>query len=187
MPSSDQDLLRDHKFPTCRSPDNGRLFLLETVAGMRQGKPEGAFAPGAWDRLMAPADAPPAQPTRAQFQRAIARDLEALLNTRAAVADEVLAGHPHCRKSIVNFGLADFAQICLTSSDDRKAICERLKAAIERHEPRLDKVRAHLLREPGAVNRLSFVIEGQLRASADDQRLRFDVMLERSSLHYSIR
>jgi type VI secretion system protein ImpF len=122
-----------------------------------------------------------------QYKRVIARDMEALLNTRTALGEEALAPFPRCRNSIDNFGLADFARLCLTSADDRKEICDRLTAAIERHEPRLQRVRAHLVHEPGVINRLSFVISGRLRARGDEERVRFDVLLEPSSLHYSIR
>lgn len=151
-----------------------------------------SYTSSVWDRMIAPVHAAPAQPdarhlTLDQFKRVIARDLEALLNTRIAVPEEELAGQPYCSNSIVNFGLADFAQLCLTSSEDRKQICDRLKAAIERHETRLCNVRAHLVKETGAINRLSFVVSGQLRAVAAGEQVRFDILLEPSSLHYSIR
>ena len=123
----------------------------------------------------------------AQHTRAIAHDLEVLLNTRVAISADELDAYPACKESIVNFGLADFAQLCMTSSEDRKEICDRLAAAITRHEPRLMQVRAHLIEEEGMVNRLSFAISGQLRASAADERVQFDIMLEPSTLHYSIR
>lgn len=145
------------------------------------------FHSSIWDRLSAPASQEPAWLTLEQYKRVLARDLEALLNTRIATLDDALAPFPCCRQSIVNFGLADFAQLCLTSSDDRKEICDRLTAAIARHEPRLEHVRAQLMHQPGVINRLSFVISGRLQAWADDERVRFDVMLEPSSLHYSIR
>lgn len=149
------------------------------------------FTSSVWDRIIAPPHAAPAQPdarqlTLDQFKRVIARDLEALLNTRIAIPEEELSGQPYCNNSIVNFGLADFAQLCLTSSEDRKEICDRLIAAIERHETRLCNVRAHLVAEPGAINRLSFVVSAQLRA-AGDQHVRFDILREPSSLHYFIR
>jgi type VI secretion system protein ImpF len=97
------------------------------------------------------------------------------------------ATYPACRESIVNFGLADFAQLCLTSSTDRKKICDLLTAAIVRNEPRLTQVRARLVEESGRVNRLSFAISGQLRTLANDDRVQFDIMLEPSSLQYAIR
>jgi type VI secretion system protein ImpF len=144
------------------------------------------YTSSVWDRLIAPVPGP-LQLTLPQYKRAIARDLEALLNTRVAISPEELATYPACRESIVNFGLADFAQLCLTSSTDRKKICDLLTAAIARHEPRLAQVRARLVEETGRVNRLSFAISGQLRALANDDRVQFDIMLEPSSLQYAIR
>lgn len=143
------------------------------------------FAPSVWERLTMPLT--PATLTLEQHKRAITRDLENLLNTRTAMADADLAGLPLCRRSIANFGLADFAQLCLSSSTDRKDVCDQLVAAIGRHEPRLTCARVQLVHEPGVVNRLSFVITAQLRTMASGERLRFDVMLEPSSLHYSVR
>lgn len=150
------------------------------------------FHPSVWDRLITPigpaaGQQGPRELSQAQYKRAIARDLEALLNTRVASTAEELALYPACIDSIVNFGLADFAQLCLTSSDDRKTICDLLTSAIARHEPRLTQVEAKLVEERGMVNRLTFVISGQLRAMAANERVKFDVMLESSNLHYSIR
>lgn len=150
------------------------------------------FTSSVWDRLIAPVPAStaarrPLQLTLAQYQGAIARDLEALLNTRVAISEDELAPYPACRESIVNFGLADFAQLCLTSSTDRKQICDLLTAAIARHEPRLVQVRARLVDQAGMINRLSFAISGQLRAQANDERVQFDILLEPSSLQYAIR
>lgn len=150
------------------------------------------FIASVWDRLNAPV-LPISAPQRglrmsmAHYKHAIARDVEVLLNTRVALSADELASYPACRDSIANFGLVDFAQLCLTSSDDRKIVCDLLVAAISRHEPRLTRVRARLVEEAGMVNRLSFAISGELCALADDERVQFDVMLESSNLHYSIR
>lgn len=143
------------------------------------------FAPSIWQRLTAPTTA--TMLTLDQHKRAITRDLENLLNTRTAIPEDELAGLPLYRCSIANFGLADFAQLSLSSSEDRKDICNQLEAAIARHEPRLSAVRVQLVQEVGVVNRLSFVITAQLRAHDTGEQVRFDVMLEPSSLHYSIR
>jgi len=150
------------------------------------------YTSSVWDRLIAPipacaAERRPLQLTLAQYKLAIARDLEALLNNRVAISPEELATYPACRESIVNFGLADFAQLCLTSSTDRKKICDLLTAAITRNEPRLAQVRARLVEDAGRVNRLSFAISGQLRTPTNDDRVQFDIMLEPSSLQYAIR
>lgn len=140
-----------------------------------------------WDRLTSP-EAHSARGSSApeQLKRAITRDLEALLNTRVAIPEAELAAMPHVRNSIANFGLTDFAQLCLAGSDDRKTICDRLQAAIVRHEPRLSHVRVHLTGEPGVVNRLSFVVAAELRSCSSGERIRLDISLEPSSLHYHI-
>lgn len=156
------------------------------------------FITSVWDRLTerieriepSVAAAGQGRPSRAsleQHKRSISRDLEVLLNTRVTLSAEELAPYPACRNSILNFGVADFAQLCLTSSDDRKIVCDLLTSAIARHEPRLTHVRARLVEEEGVVNRLSFAISGQLRELADKERVQFDVMLESSTMHYSIR
>lgn len=151
-----------------------------------------SFHASVWDRLIAAPDTCAAQNvaaghlTLAHYKHAIARDLEALLNTRIALPEQALTGLPNCRNSIVNFGLADIAQLCLSDSEDRKEICDRLRASIERHERRISHVRVSLLSEAGMVNRLNFVVSGQLRAIASLDRAQFDVQLEPSSLHYSI-
>ena len=150
------------------------------------------FSSSVWDKLIEPALTPagqlqPMRLTLEQYQRVIARDLESLLNTRIATPAEALASYPACRDSIVNFGLADFAQLCLSTAEDRKAICDGLTAAIIRHEPRLRHVRAQLVSEAGAINRLSFAISALLCAPSDEGRVRFGVRLEPSSLHYFIR
>jgi type VI secretion system protein ImpF len=113
-----------------------------------------------WDRLNQPSPTsagyrPMTQLSLAQYKRAIARDLEVLLNTRVALSTDELAPYPVCRNSIVNFGLGDFAQLCLTSSEDRKTVCDLLTSAIARHEPRLTQVRARLVEAGGMVRLLA--------------------------------
>ena len=121
-----------------------------------------------------------------QLKDAVARDLEELLNTRVALPPGALDAYPECAASIVNYGLIDFAGMCLSSSDDRARICAALKAAIERHEPRLRNVRARLEREAGAINRVGFVISGTLAVTAGGETVNFDAVLQPSSLRYSI-
>jgi type VI secretion system protein ImpF len=121
-----------------------------------------------------------------QLKDSVARDLEALLNTRIGIAPETLDGFPECRASIISYGLIDFAGFCLSSTDDRAAICKSLKAAIEQHEPRLREVSASLELEQGSVNRLNFVINAMLQVEASAEPVNFNAVLQPSSLHYSI-
>lgn len=148
------------------------------------------YVPGLFDRLMGAGDsAQAARLSVEQLKDAVARDLEELLNTRMALPAGALDGYPECTASIVNYGLIDFAGMCLSSSDDRARICAALKAAIERHEPRLRHVRARLEREAGAINSVRFVISATLVASASPglgEAVNFDAVLQPSSLRYSI-
>lgn len=152
------------------------------------------YVPGLFDRLMgegalaggAGQAGVVARLSLEQMKDAVARDLEELLNTRVALPAGALDDYPECAASIVNYGLIDFAGMCLSSSDDRARICASLKAAIERHEPRLRNVRARLEREAGSVNRISFVISGTLAVFPACVAVNFDAVLQPSSLRYSI-
>jgi type VI secretion system protein ImpF len=147
------------------------------------------FAPGLLDRLMGESPSGGSGVPRMsieQLKDSVARDLEALLNTRAAIPPAKFHDYPRARASILNYGLADFAGMCLTSSEDRAAICASIKAAIETHEPRLAEVSASLEPEGGAVNRLSFVITATLVAEPGAEPVNFNAVLQPSSLRYSI-
>jgi type VI secretion system protein ImpF len=145
------------------------------------------FVPGLLDRLMGDhGHGGPARLTLEQLKDSIARDLEALLNTRLALPAEAFAAWPEARRSILNYGLADFAGMCLTSATDREKVCASLKAAIETHEPRLAGVSAALELEDGSVNRLHFVIHARLRLHPAGESVNFNAVLQPSSLRYSI-
>jgi type VI secretion system protein ImpF len=146
------------------------------------------FAPGLLDRLMAGHAQAGAAPRLSveQLKDSIARDLEALLNTRVAIPEHVFAALPEARHSILNYGLADFAGLCLASKEDRQAVCASLKAAIEIHEPRLTDVSASLELDAGSINRLHFVINARLQLDPGAEPVNFNAVLQPSSLHYAI-
>ena len=144
-----------------------------------------ANLPGLLDRLMGER-AHPGRTGAEQLKDNVARDLEALLNARAGVAPGRFDAYPLARASILNYGLTDFAAFCLSSSEDRAALCACLQAAIERHEPRLKNVSAALEEEQGGVNRLSFVIHATLHAGPGIEPVNFNAVLQPSSLNYVI-
>ncbi|WP_367185344.1 type VI secretion system baseplate subunit TssE [Rugamonas sp.] len=102
------------------------------------------YAPGLFDRLMDEQRGANAGWSLEQLKDAVARDLEDLFNTRAALSDSVLAAFPEVGKSILSYGLIDFAGLCLTSDEDKKKICAAVELAVQRHEPRLYAVSAAL-------------------------------------------
>ncbi|MGB9108998.1 MAG: type VI secretion system baseplate subunit TssE, partial [Telluria sp.] len=149
-----------------------------------------SFVPGLFDRLDADDDAAQGG-FRAPLKKvddwrdSITRDLEALLNTRSALLPGALAGYPEVSSSIVNYGLIDFAGMCLTSDTDQKRICMAVRLAIERHEPRLDKVTATLQPRKGAINRVDFVITAQLKNTTVDEPMQFNAVFQPSLQRYS--
>lgn len=152
------------------------------------------FTPGLLDRLMDERNPPGGLSCAAahslsidQIKDHVARELEALLNTRAALPPSLFERFPLARASILNYGLVDFAGFCLTSDEDRAAICASLKSAIETHEPRLKDVSASLEPVLGSVNRLDFAIHARLELDAGGDSVDFSAVLQPSSLHYAIR
>jgi type VI secretion system protein ImpF len=149
------------------------------------------FTPGLFDRLMdVPVNgASSGTVTRMSIEDlkdSVARDLEALLNTRTVIPEELLQRYPECGRSIVTFGLNDFAGRSLSSTDDRAYICMCLEKAIARHEPRLRNVKASLEVREDSVNRLNFAITALLVVSSSQEPVNFDAILQPSSLHYTI-
>lgn len=121
-----------------------------------------------------------------QLKDSVARDLEALLNTRLAQGVAHLEAYPQARASILHYGLIDFAGFCLTSSIDRAAVCASIEEAIATHEPRLREARAVLEPEAGDVNRLHFAIHARLVVDGLLEPVNFNAVLQPSSLHYEI-
>jgi type VI secretion system protein ImpF len=144
-----------------------------------------AFLPGLLDRLMGQ-QAHAGRLGVEQLKDNVARDLEALLNARTGLPPDAFDAYPLARASILNYGLTDFAAFCLSSSEDRAAICACLKDAIERHEPRLTNVSATIAPEQGGVNRASFVINATLILGPGTEPVNFNAVLQPSSLNYAI-
>lgn len=149
------------------------------------------FTPGLFDKLMPVNRFTSSSDTVLRLSMddlkdAVARDLEALLNTRKVVSEELFESYPECRDSIATYGLNDFAGLSLASTDDRAYICRSLEQTIARHEPRLCKVSAMLEVQEGSINRLNFAISAMLVMHPANEPVNFDAVLQPSSLHYSI-
>jgi type VI secretion system protein ImpF len=153
--------------------------------------PMKGFTPGLFDRLMATQAHASASGTVLRLsiedlKDSVARDLEALLNTRTVLPEALLKDYPECAKSIITYGLNDFAGLSLSSTDDRAYICHCLEQAIARHEPRLRNVQASLEVQEGSINRLNFAITALLVVHSAQEPVNFDAILQPSSLHYTI-
>ena len=150
------------------------------------------FTPGFFDRLLGTVvrgagSTTVARMTAEDFKDAVARDLEALLNTRSVIPADSLMAFPECSQSLVTYGLTDFADRSLSSPSDRAYICGCLEKTITLHEPRLRNVKATLeVRDDNTVNRLRFSITALLVVSASEEPVNFDALLQPSTLQYSV-
>ena len=162
------------------------------ASGRTEGNTMQSFTHGLFDRLDDDSEhAPSHKPsTRARkldhAMRSVTRDLQALLNTRSALSPGELAPYPAVAGSIVNYGLIDFAGMCMSSDADQHEICKAVRLAIERHEPRLHKVEVTLRPSKGAINRVDFVITARLKHTSHSEPLSFNAVFCPSLQQYSI-
>lgn len=121
-----------------------------------------------------------------QYKESVARDLEGLLNSRAAYGEEDLKAYPNCQTSLMTYGLRDFSAKSLANAYDRAGICRSIEQAIARHEPRLHGVRVTLEANARSVGGLHFSIHALLDLQPAREPISFDAMLQPSTQQYSV-
>lgn len=121
-----------------------------------------------------------------EIKETVARDIEALLNTRMVFTEESLKRFPECQRSVLTYGLSDFSGLSLASFYDREFICRSLEQAIARHEPRLTQVRVVLQVDGRATSVLYFAITAMLDVGPAHEPVTFDATLQPSTLQYSV-
>ena len=122
----------------------------------------------------------------AQLKRSLARDLEALLNTRLMPAEVRDDDYPLARASMLNYGIPDLSGISLLNPDDRELLREQLRRAIETHEPRLSRVRVNLDAPREMERHLRFRVDAVLRIHPHRPPVTFDATLQLSSNVYKV-
>ena len=115
------------------------------------------------------------------LKRAVARDLEALLNTRSVDLDEEIEQFPQARTSMLDFGITDLSSLSLLDPDDRSQLRDKIRLTVERHEPRLGRVRVSLDAPAGNERMLRFRVDAILKAVPSRPPVRFDATLLLSS------
>ena len=161
--------------------DGPRFFLGAAMNG---------FEPSLLDKLFLP-DGGASNPVMRRMsiddvKESVAVDLESLLNSRAMRRDDELAAFPHCQRSIVAYGLRDFAGMSLASSYDRATICRAIENAIACHESRLKNVRVTLDVDDRATNVLHFSISAMLVVHPAREPVSFDALLQPATLRYAV-
>lgn len=119
-----------------------------------------------------------------RFKRALARDLEALLNTRRL--HDALTHYPLAADSMLQFGIPDLSGVSLLNPDDRHRLQEQLRVAICTHEPRLSRVNVQLEAPRETGRHLRFRVDAVLTMYPHKPSVSFDAMLQLSSNVYRI-
>jgi type VI secretion system protein ImpF len=122
-----------------------------------------------------------------RFKQAVARDLESLLNARCVDFDDRIESYPLARESVINFGIIDLSSLSLLDPDDRALLRDKIRITIERHEPRLSKVRVTLEAPKDLERALRFRVDAVLRVYPHRPSVSFDAMLQLSSNSYQLK
>lgn len=144
------------------------------------------IVPSVLDRLFddAPGDEAEAGPAGfdlAAYKRTVARDLEWLLNSRCMPSEDDDEHYPHAHASILAFGIEDLSSFSLLDPEHRALLRDRLRVAIERHEPRLAKVKVALDAPTGSERSLRFRVDAVLKVHPGKPPVTFDAMLQLAS------
>ena len=122
----------------------------------------------------------------AEFERAVRRDLEALLNTRQETLEELPPEFDAIAQSLLSYGLPDLTSMSLANINDRNRVRTTLEQTVRIFEPRLTRVRV-FLDEPRPNERaLRFRIEALLRTDPAPESVSFDAVLQLATQEYTI-
>jgi type VI secretion system protein ImpF len=142
--------------------------------------------PSLLDRLL---DGKPEEQQRGPLDRlkqAVARDLEALLNTRQEALEELPAEYTEVQRSLLTYGLPDFTAFNPVHDSDRDQIRRTLEQAITAFEPRLMRVRVTLQPWHEHERALRFRVEALLRVDPMPEQVTFDAVLRLHTQEYVI-
>ena len=144
--------------------------------------------PSLKDRLLDPESMGTlAQPgyTLTQVLDSVREDLEELLNTRRSL--QVLATQfPELARSTATFGLRDLTSIGGATAGKQEEIARMIEKAITLHEPRLNNVRAKVVKSRAVELRLRYHIEAVLRVDPAPA-VAFETVVELTTGHVSVR
>ena len=121
-----------------------------------------------------------------QLEGAVARDLEAMLNTRREALEELSEDFKEVNRSLVNYGLPDFTSYSLMGEKDRARIRRILEENIATFEPRLQRVRVTLEAQREHDKALRFRVDALLRVEPSPEPVTFDAVLQLQNQEYQV-
>jgi type VI secretion system protein ImpF len=160
---------------------------------MARAEPNTSIVPSILDRLLDEDPGVTQEPMAGRFQgvrgmeRAVARDLETLLNTRQEILQALPDEFAEVNNSLLTYGLPDLSSFSLDSEDDRGRVRRVIEQAIANCEPRLERVQV-ILQAPRENERgLRFRIDALLRVDPAPEPVTFDAMLQLNTQQYIVR
>jgi type VI secretion system protein ImpF len=144
--------------------------------------------PSLKDRLLDPESMGTlAQPgyTLTQILESVREDLEELLNTRRSFQLPV-GQYPELARSCITFGLTDLTSVGGSTPDKQEEIAKMIEKAIAQHEPRLNNVKAKVLKTRAVDLRVRYHIDGVLRVDPAPA-VSFETVVELTTGHVSVR
>src|SRR5215831_19429284 len=118
------------------------------------------------------------------LEAVVARDLEAVLNSRQESFEDLSSEYEEVSRSLVTYGLPDFSVLSLTNEDDRDYILRGVEHTVARFEPRLQRVRVSLDASRNHDRSLKFRIDALLRVDPAPEPVTFDAVLQLSTQQY---
>jgi type VI secretion system protein ImpF len=152
-----------------------------------------SIVPSVLDRLLDDSPGTSREPTAGGFQtvreleRSVARDLEALLNTRQETLVALPEEFVEVNRSLLTYGLPDFTLFSLDSDDDRSRVRRVVEQAIAEFEPRLERVQVILQTSRGNERGLRFRIDALLKVDPAPEPVTFDAVLQLSTQQYIVK
>lgn len=122
-----------------------------------------------------------------RLKRSVARDMEALLNSRCVDLDDDIERFPQARNSMIDFGITDLSSLSLLDPGDRASLRDKIRITVERHEPRLGTIRVSLDAPSGTERMLRFRVDAVLQVLPARPPVSFDATLQLSSNSCQVR
>ncbi len=104
----------------------------------------------------------------------IERELDALFNTRAPVAADVLDKRT---RTTIDYGIPDLSLYSVEDSDARSVLAAQLTRAVSAYEPRLHAPKVRVLPHPMRERQLIAAVEGTIRLDTLIEHVSFRIAL----------
>jgi type VI secretion system protein ImpF len=117
----------------------------------------------------------------------VARDLEAMLNTRQESLMQLTEEFTELQNSLLTYGLPDVTSYSLDSLDDRNQVRRAVEGTVAAFEPRLEQIRVTLQHGRDSDRGLNFRIDAMLRVDPAPEPVTFDAILELDTHQYVVR